>query len=162
MSSDNIPLFNLLDSIDRDVAKASMSGLFFTESKTAYDGASGTSSSIDLSSDDTVLERNTSNVNVPKGMKHRVSFVQPQAREKYKEKHIKEVATELSHEKIHKLVIRSILDGKYKQNIIPIDILNFGGQKDYYMTHQLFITSRGIFVFWRLMVVLIYINTCQI
>ncbi|VDI13621.1 Hypothetical predicted protein, partial [Mytilus galloprovincialis] len=68
------------------------------------------------------------------------------AREKFKEKLEKEVANELSHNKLHEMVISSIRDGKYKQNIIPIDIWDFGGQKDYYMTHQLFITSRGIFV----------------
>ncbi|CAC5377279.1 unnamed protein product [Mytilus coruscus] len=67
-------------------------------------------------------------------------------REKYKEKLMKEVANELSHDKLHEMVISSIREGKYKQKIIPIDIWDFGGQKDYYMTHQLFITSRGIFV----------------
>ncbi|CAC5361280.1 unnamed protein product [Mytilus coruscus] len=67
-------------------------------------------------------------------------------REKYKEKLIKEVANELSHNKLHEMVISSIREGKYKQSIVPIDIWDFGGQKDYYMTHQLFITSRGIFV----------------
>ncbi|VDI73966.1 Hypothetical predicted protein [Mytilus galloprovincialis] len=59
---------------------------------------------------------------------------------------MKEVANELSHDKLHEMVISSIREGRYKQNIIPIDIWDFGGQKDYYMTHQLFITSRGIFV----------------
>ncbi|XP_076077014.1 uncharacterized protein LOC143047690 [Mytilus galloprovincialis] len=44
------------------------------------------------------------------------------------------------------MVFKSLREGKYKQNIIPIDVWDFGGQKDYYMTHQLFITSRGIFV----------------
>ncbi|VDI82377.1 Hypothetical predicted protein [Mytilus galloprovincialis] len=67
-------------------------------------------------------------------------------REKFKEKLMKEVANELSHNKLHEMVISSIREGKYKQKIIPIDIWDFGGQKDYYMTHQLFITSRGIFV----------------
>jgi GTPase SAR1 family protein len=30
--------------------------------------------------------------------------------------------------------------------IIPIDIWDFGGQKIYYMTHQLFISSMGTYV----------------
>ncbi|CAC5361826.1 unnamed protein product [Mytilus coruscus] len=67
-------------------------------------------------------------------------------REKFREKLMKEVADELSHDQLHEMVISSIREGKYKQKIIPIDIWDFGGQKDYYMTHQLFITSRGIFV----------------
>lgn len=66
--------------------------------------------------------------------------------EKYKEKLMKEVENELSHDKIHEMIITSLTEGKYKQKIIPIDLWDFGGQKDYYMTHQLFITSRGIFV----------------
>ena len=52
----------------------------------------------------------------------------------------------MSNEKIQELVIEVLKEGKYKQEIVPIDIWDFGGQKDYYMTHQLFITSRGIFV----------------
>jgi hypothetical protein len=30
--------------------------------------------------------------------------------------------------------------------IVPIDIWDFGGQKIYYMTHQLFISSMGTYV----------------
>ncbi|CAC5398856.1 unnamed protein product [Mytilus coruscus] len=67
-------------------------------------------------------------------------------REKYKEKLLKEVENELSRDKINEMIITSLKEGKYKQKIIPIDLWDFGGQKDYYMTHQLFITSRGIFV----------------
>ena len=52
----------------------------------------------------------------------------------------------MTNEKIQELVIEVLKDRKYKQEIVPIDIWDFGGQKDYYMTHQLFITSRGIFV----------------
>ncbi|XP_076088251.1 uncharacterized protein LOC143058673 [Mytilus galloprovincialis] len=64
----------------------------------------------------------------------------------YKEKLMEKITSELSHKNIHQLVVQAIADGKYKQTVIPIDIWDFGGQKDYYMTHQLFITSRGIFV----------------
>ena len=57
-----------------------------------------------------------------------------------------EDVSNMSNEKIQELVIEVLKEGKYKQEIVPIDIWDFGGQKDYYMTHQLFITSRGIFV----------------
>ncbi|XP_076090552.1 uncharacterized protein LOC143062692 isoform X3 [Mytilus galloprovincialis] len=65
--------------------------------------------------------------------------------------HIKErvmgnIIEAMSNEKIRELVIEVARDGRYKMKIVPIDIWDFGGQKDYYMTHQLFITSRGIFV----------------
>ncbi|XP_071148016.1 uncharacterized protein [Mytilus edulis] len=64
----------------------------------------------------------------------------------YEEQLKKKISSELSHKKIHQQVVEAITDGKYKQTVIPIDIWDFGGQKDYHMTHQLFITSRGIFV----------------
>ncbi|XP_052098003.1 uncharacterized protein LOC127732858 [Mytilus californianus] len=57
-----------------------------------------------------------------------------------------QITCDMSHDKIHQLLIKAVKEGKYKQRIVPIDIWDFGGQKDYYMTHQLFITSRGIFV----------------
>lgn len=59
---------------------------------------------------------------------------------------IKQITSDMSEEKIHQLILKSVQEGTYKQKIVPIDIWDFGGQKDYYMTHQLFITSRGIFV----------------
>lgn len=59
---------------------------------------------------------------------------------------MKEITSNMSPDKIHKLIIRAVKEGKYRQMVVPIDIWDFGGQKDYYMTHQLFITSRGIFV----------------
>ncbi|VDI71687.1 Hypothetical predicted protein [Mytilus galloprovincialis] len=59
---------------------------------------------------------------------------------------LEEITTDMSHDKIHQLLVKAVQEGKYKQKIVPIDIWDFGGQKDYYMTHQLFITSRGIFV----------------
>ena len=48
--------------------------------------------------------------------------------------------------KINMLVIDAIKEGKFKQKIVPFDIWDFGGQKEFYMTHQLFFTSRGVFV----------------
>ncbi|CAC5399856.1 unnamed protein product [Mytilus coruscus] len=59
---------------------------------------------------------------------------------------MKEITTNKSPGKIHELIVKAVQEGKYKQKILPIDIWDLGGQKDYYMTHQLFITSRGIFV----------------
>ncbi|CAG2242050.1 unnamed protein product [Mytilus edulis] len=59
---------------------------------------------------------------------------------------MKEITANMSPDKIHELIVKAVQEGKYKQMIVPIDIWDFGGQKDYYMTHQLFITSRGIFV----------------
>ncbi|CAC5384660.1 unnamed protein product [Mytilus coruscus] len=57
-----------------------------------------------------------------------------------------EGTSDMSYDKIHQLLVNAVKEGKYKQMIVPIDIWDFGGQKDYYMTHQLFITSRGIFI----------------
>lgn len=74
------------------------------------------------------------------------SLLQESDNDQYKEKLMEKITSELSHKDIHQLVIKAIEDGKYKQTVIPIDIWDFGGQKDYHMTHQLFITSRGIFV----------------
>lgn len=48
--------------------------------------------------------------------------------------------------KLMDLVFDAIKDGKYKQKIVLFDLWDFGGQKEFYMTHQLFITNRGIFV----------------
>ncbi|XP_052076240.1 uncharacterized protein LOC127714238 [Mytilus californianus] len=59
---------------------------------------------------------------------------------------MKDISSDMSKDKIHELMIKAVKEGKYKQKIVPIDIWDFGGQKDYHMTHQLFITSRGIFI----------------
>lgn len=59
---------------------------------------------------------------------------------------INKITSDMTHDKLHKLICKAVEEGKYKQMVVPIDIWDFGGQKDYYMTHQLFITSRGIFV----------------
>ncbi|XP_071140776.1 uncharacterized protein [Mytilus edulis] len=48
--------------------------------------------------------------------------------------------------KLKNLIFQAIKEGKYKQNLVFFDIWDFGGQKEFYMTHQLFITSRGLFV----------------
>ncbi|XP_052098000.1 uncharacterized protein LOC127732856 [Mytilus californianus] len=59
---------------------------------------------------------------------------------------VENITNSMSQRQIHRLIVKAVEEGKYKQKVVPIDIWDFGGQKDYYMTHQLFITSRGIFV----------------
>ncbi|CAG2219968.1 unnamed protein product [Mytilus edulis] len=59
---------------------------------------------------------------------------------------MKEISSNMSTDKLHELMVKAVQEEKYKQMIVPIDIWDFGGQKDYHMTHQLFITSRGIFI----------------
>ncbi|XP_052061249.1 uncharacterized protein LOC127701421 [Mytilus californianus] len=53
---------------------------------------------------------------------------------------------EISDDDIIKLVRSECMKGNYEMTIVPIDLWDFGGQKIYHMTHQLFITSRGTFV----------------
>ncbi|VDI74649.1 Hypothetical predicted protein [Mytilus galloprovincialis] len=59
---------------------------------------------------------------------------------------MKEISSDMSIDKLHELMVKAVKEGKYKQMVVPIDIWDFGGQKEYHMTHQLFITSRGIFI----------------
>ena len=53
---------------------------------------------------------------------------------------------DISDDDIISLVRRECKKGDYNMSIIPIDIWDFGGQKIYYMTHQLFISSMGTYV----------------
>ncbi|XP_076082245.1 uncharacterized protein LOC143052948 [Mytilus galloprovincialis] len=53
---------------------------------------------------------------------------------------------DMSEEEILKLVRSQCTLGQYEMVIVPIDLWDFGGQKIYHMTHQLFITSRGTFL----------------
>ena len=53
---------------------------------------------------------------------------------------------DISDDEIISLVLQECKKGDYKMIIIPIDIWDFGGQKIYYMTHQLFISSMGTYV----------------
>ncbi|CAG2254618.1 unnamed protein product [Mytilus edulis] len=53
---------------------------------------------------------------------------------------------DMSGEDIIKLVRSQCHKGHYEMVIVPIDLWDFGGQKIYHMTHQLFITSRGTFL----------------
>ncbi|XP_052080427.1 uncharacterized protein LOC127718447 [Mytilus californianus] len=55
-------------------------------------------------------------------------------------------AKDMSEDEIIKLVRSECNKGNYEMVIVPIDLWDFGGQKIYHMTHQLFITSRGTFL----------------
>lgn len=43
-------------------------------------------------------------------------------------------------------VLQEIRDGTYKVRIAPSDLVDFGGQRSFDMTHQLFIQHKGTFV----------------
>lgn len=43
-------------------------------------------------------------------------------------------------------ILQEVRDRKYKIKIAPSDLIDFGGQKSYDMTHQLFIQHRGSFL----------------
>lgn len=54
--------------------------------------------------------------------------------------------TSKTNDKILQFILSECNSGQYKMKAVPIDLWDFGGQKIYYMTHQLFISSRGIFI----------------
>lgn len=51
-----------------------------------------------------------------------------------------------TNDEILDLVLSAVKDGEYKMKLVPIDLWDFGSQKICYMTHQLFLSSRGIFI----------------
>ncbi|CAG2210103.1 unnamed protein product [Mytilus edulis] len=53
---------------------------------------------------------------------------------------------DMSEEEIIKLVRSQCTLGQYEMVVVPIDLWDFGGQKIYHLTHQLFVTSRGTFL----------------
>lgn len=59
---------------------------------------------------------------------------------------IKDVDTANLELSIKEHIREEILQGNYKMNIAPSDLVDFGGQKSYDMTHQLFIQCKGTFV----------------
>ncbi|CAC5399854.1 unnamed protein product [Mytilus coruscus] len=87
-------------------------------------------------------QKDTSQIEKNKAKKQNVKVVSDNSECEW----MNEITSNMSPDKIHELIVKAVQEGKYKQRIVPIDIWDFGGQKDYYMTHQLFITSRGIFV----------------
>ncbi|CAC5399574.1 unnamed protein product [Mytilus coruscus] len=56
------------------------------------------------------------------------------------------IAMDMSEDDIFRLLRSECTKGNYEMVIVPIDLWDFGGQKIYQMTHQLFITSRGTFL----------------
>jgi hypothetical protein len=44
---------------------------------------------------------------------------------------------------IHEDIKEELRKGNYKVNIAPSDLVDFGGQKSFDMTHQLFIQHKG-------------------
>ncbi|VDI01224.1 Hypothetical predicted protein, partial [Mytilus galloprovincialis] len=55
-------------------------------------------------------------------------------------------AKDMSEDEIIKLIRSECNKGNYEMIIVPIDLWDFGGQKIYHLTHQLFISSRGTFL----------------
>ena len=51
-----------------------------------------------------------------------------------------------SHITIHEDIKEEIRKGNYKVYIAPSDLVDFGGQKSFDMTHQLFIQRKGQFI----------------
>jgi len=47
---------------------------------------------------------------------------------------------------IHEDIKEELRKGNYKVNIAPSDLVDFGGQKSFDMTHQLFIQRKGEFI----------------
>ena len=47
---------------------------------------------------------------------------------------------------IHEDIKEELRKGNYKVNIAPSDLVDFGGQKSFDMTHQLFIQHKGEFI----------------
>lgn len=69
-----------------------------------------------------------------------------QSEQKVKEKEEQQTKRPKTNDEIFKLVLQACKNGQYKMKLVPIDLWDFGGQKIYYMTHQLFISSRGIYI----------------
>ena len=61
-----------------------------------------------------------------------------------REEHVTTI--DMSEEEIIKLVRSQCTLGQYEMVVVPIDLWDFGGQKIYHLTHQLFVTSRGTFL----------------
>ena len=47
---------------------------------------------------------------------------------------------------IHEDIKEELRKGNYKVNIAPSDLVDFGGQRSFDMTHQLFIQRKGEFI----------------
>jgi anti-sigma28 factor (negative regulator of flagellin synthesis) len=65
-----------------------------------------------------------------------LSKAQPQAQKMSRQSYIT----------IHEDIKEELRKGNYKVNIAPSDLVDFGGQKSFDMTHQLFIQHKGEFI----------------
>jgi hypothetical protein len=66
----------------------------------------------------------------------RASNTQPQAQQMSRQSYIT----------IHNAIKEELKKGYYKVNIAPSDLVDFGGQRSFDMTHQLFIQRKGEFI----------------
>ena len=71
-----------------------------------------------------------------KETQERLSKAQPQAQKMPKQSYIT----------IHEDIKKELRKGNYKVNIAPSDLVDFGGQNSFDMTHQLFIQHKGEFI----------------
>lgn len=65
--------------------------------------------------------------------------------------HFPSISSKKSNAQLHcyKLTeefLQGVKNGKYKINIAPSDLVDFGGQRSFDMTHQLFVRQNGTFV----------------
>lgn len=54
--------------------------------------------------------------------------------------------TKQTHKSIKSDVLQEIRDGRFKTRVAPSDLVDFGGQRSFDMTHQLFIQHKGTFI----------------
>lgn len=91
------------------------------------------------------VEQKTSLLPKPQNAKKRLPEIKKRLQTD-QHSHTVQIKAGLSADDIQNLIIKSVEKGDYKMKIVPFDLWDFGGQKDYYMTHQLFITNRGVYV----------------
>lgn len=81
---------------------------------------------------DTALDKGARNKETHKG--HSKPQLQPQQMSKQ------------SYITIHEDIKEELRKGNYKVNIAPSDLIDFGGQKSFDMTHQLFMQHKGEYI----------------
>ena len=104
-----------------------------TKKKMTFEKHSAAESNAILSEKtDQALVKGTSMEYTRKGL----SKAQPQAQKMSKQSYIT----------IHEDIKEELRKGNYKVNIAPSDLVDFGGQKSFDMTHQLFIQHKGEYI----------------
>ena len=88
-----------------------------------------------------VFEKTDSDTELVKGARNKdthkgLSKAQPQAHKMLKQSYIT----------IHEDIKEELRKGNYKVNIAPSDLVDFGGQNSFDMTHQLFIQHKGEYI----------------